>query len=134
MTAVGLIFGRLRSEDYKDEVASDPRIDALRECMEVQENPAFTQEYCAADKRHVSNAVQVFFKDGSKTDRVQVDFPIGHRKRRAEGIPALLAKFESAVAEVFPAVQSGKVMAMFADPARLDAVPVNEFVAHLTRN
>jgi 2-methylcitrate dehydratase len=134
MTAVGLIFGRLRDEDYKDEVASDPRIDALRECMEVQENPAFTQEYCAADKRHVSNAVQVFFKDGSKTDRVQVDFPIGHRKRRAEGIPALLAKFESAVAEVFPAVQSGKVMAMFADPARLDAVPVNEFVAHLTRN
>ncbi len=134
MTAAGLIFGRLRGEDCKDEFASDPRIDALRERMEVQENPAFTQEYYAADKRHVGNALQVFFKDGSKTDRVQVDFPVGHHKRRVEGIPALLAKFETAVAEVFTADQSGKVIAMFADPARLDAMPVNEFVARLTRN
>ncbi len=102
-----LIFGRLTAEDYEDAVAADPRVDALRAKMMVQENPTFTQDYYAADKRYIGNAVQVFFKDGSRTERVQVDFPIGHRKRRAEGMPVLVKKFETSVAAHFPA-QAGR--------------------------
>src|SRR5579884_2847877 len=85
MAAVPLIFGRLTAEDYEDKVAADPRIDALRGKMQVRENTTFTQDYYASDKRYIGNAIQVFFKDGSHTQRVQVDYPIGHRKRRAEG-------------------------------------------------
>jgi 2-methylcitrate dehydratase len=134
MTAVPLIFGRLTGGDYEDKIASDPRVDALRNCMQVRENPVFTAEYYDASKRYIGNAVQVFFKDGSQTERVQVDFPIGHRKRRAEGIPVLIKKFEQSVAEVFPPAQCTRIKAMCADPVALDAMPVNEFVAQLVRN
>src|SRR5216684_1195259 len=103
MVAIPLLFGRLTAEDYEDKVASDPRVDALRAKMEVRENPTFTQEYYAADKRYIGNAVQVFFKDGTSTARVHVDFPIGHRKRRAEGMPVLVKKFESSVDAHFTA-------------------------------
>src|SRR5690606_26432027 len=98
MVAVPLIFGRLRADDYEDTIARDPRIDALRAKMQVRENPAFTQEYYAPDKRYIGNAVQVFFKDGTSTDRVSIDYPLGHRKRRGEAIPVLMQKFENAVA------------------------------------
>jgi len=134
MVAVPLIFGRLTAADYEDEVARDPRIDALRARMQVRENPQFTQEYYAADKRYIGNAVQVFFRDGSSSPRVQVDFPIGHRKRRAEGMPLLVEKFKAAVAAHFPAKQVPLIEALFADAARLDALPVNEFVAALVTN
>jgi len=134
MVAVPLIFGRLTAADYEDAVARDPRIDALRARMQVRENPTFTAEYYAADKRYIGNAVQVFFKDGSHTERVQVDFPIGHRKRRAEGMPVLVKKFESAVDAHFGAKQAERVKTLFAKPAGLDALPVNEFVAALVTN
>src|SRR6202000_2454062 len=94
MGAVPLIFGRLTADDYVDAVAADPRIDALRGKMTVKENPQFTKDYFDPDKRYIGNSVQVFFKDGSKTEKVSIDFPIGHRNRRAEGIPVLLRKFE----------------------------------------
>src|SRR6266513_552979 len=87
MVAVPLLFGRLTAADYEDAVAADARIDALRAKMQVRENPTFTEEYYAADKRYIGNAVQVFFRDGSHTARVQVDVPIGHRRRRADGMP-----------------------------------------------
>jgi 2-methylcitrate dehydratase len=93
MVAIPLLFGRLTAEDYEDKVATDPRVDALRSKMEVRENTTFTQEYYAADKRYIGNAVQVFFKDGTSSARVQVDYPIGHRKRREEGMPVLVKKF-----------------------------------------
>src|SRR5512143_3141832 len=93
MVAVPLIFGRLTAADYEDAVANDPRIDALRSRMVVRENTTFTEEYYASDKRYIGNAVQVFFRDGSSTARVAVDYPIGHRKRRAEGMPVLVKKF-----------------------------------------
>ncbi|HEY5806655.1 MAG TPA: bifunctional 2-methylcitrate dehydratase/aconitate hydratase, partial [Povalibacter sp.] len=93
MVAIPLIFGRLGAEDYEDAVASDPRVDQLRSKMRVQENTTFTQEYYAAEKRYIGNAIQVFFRDGTSTPRVAVDYPIGHRKRRAEGIPVLKRKF-----------------------------------------
>ncbi len=133
MTAVPLIFGRLTAADYEDTVANDPRIDALRSKMTVRENATFTQEYYAAAKRYIGNAVQVFFKDGSATQRMQVDYPIGHRKRREEGMPVLVKKFEASVEAHFEPRQAAKVTALFAD-AKVDDMPVDEFVnAMVTR-
>jgi 2-methylcitrate dehydratase len=134
MVAIPLIFGRLTAADYEDAVANDPRVDALRARMQVTENKTFTQEYYEADKRHIGNAVQVFWKGGGSTRRVAVDFPVGHRKRRAEGYPLLVQKFESSVAAHFGAKQTAAITALFADPAKLDALPVHEFVAQLVRN
>ncbi len=133
MTAIPLIFGRLTAADYEDDVASDPRVDALRSKMVVLENTVFTEEYYAAGKRHIGNAVQVFFADGTHTDRVQVDVPVGHRKRRAEGIPLLVRKFEASVAAHFQASQAARIKALFADRATLEAMPVHEFVAALVK-
>jgi len=134
MVAIPLIFGRLTAADYEDNVAADPRIDALRAKMEVRENPRFTEDYYAADKRYIGNAVQVFFKDGSHTDRVAVDFPIGHRKRRAEGIPVLVRKFQAAVDANFGGKQAERIKSLFARPAALDTLPVNELMATLVTN
>jgi 2-methylcitrate dehydratase len=134
MVAVPLIFGRLTAADYEDEVARDTRIDALRERMQVRENPTFTQEYYAPDKRYIGNALQVFFRDGSSSERVQVDFPIGHRKRRAEGMPLLVNKFAASVEAHFPAKQAERIRALFSKPKQLDALPVNELMAALVTN
>ena len=134
MVAVPLIFGRLGAEDYEDGVASDPRIDRLRACMVVRENPQFTADYYAPDKRYIGNAIQVSFRDGSSTPRIQVDYPIGHRQRRSEGYPLLLRKFESSVSALFPERQCRRIQALFADAAQLDATAVDDFVAHMVRN
>jgi len=134
MVAVPLIFGRLTAQDYEAQVATDPRIDALRAKTQVRENPTFTEEYYAPDKRYIGNAVQVFFRDGTSSQRVQVDFPIGHRKRRAEGMPLLVKKFESSVDAYFSPKQAERIKALFADSNRLDALPVNEFMAVLITN
>ena len=134
MVAVPLVFGRLTAADYEDAVASDPRIDALRARMEVRENPQFTSDYYAADKRFIGNAIQVFFRDGTSTERIQVDTPIGHRRRRAEGYPLLVEKFRASLLPVFPEKQRRRIEALFADPAKLDATPVDDFVAHFVRN
>jgi 2-methylcitrate dehydratase len=134
MVAVPLIFGRLTSADYEDAVAKDPRIDALRSRMQVRENPQFTAEYSAPDKRYIGNAVQVFFKDGTSTERVVIDVPVGHRKRRSEGLPLLMAKFKSAVRAHFSAHQANAIETLFADRVRLEQMPVREFVAALVVN
>jgi 2-methylcitrate dehydratase len=134
MVAVPLIFGRLTAEDYEDRVATDSRIDTLRSKMEVRENVTFTQEYYASDKRYIGNAIQVFFRDGSSTPRVQVDFPIGHRKRREEGMPVLVRKFESSVAAYFSPKQTALIQSTFAEAKKLDALPVNELVAATVKN
>jgi 2-methylcitrate dehydratase len=134
MVAIPLIFGRLTAEDYEDRVAADPRIDALRAKMTVQENPSFTRDYYAPDKRYIGNALQVFFKDRTWTERIQVDYPIGHRKRRAEGMPVLVKKFEASVDAHFNPKQAEAIKRMFADPRKLDALPVNEFMAGLVKN
>jgi 2-methylcitrate dehydratase len=134
MVAIPLIFGRLSAADYEDEVANDPRVDALRAKMQVRENPTFTKEYYEADKRHIGNAVQVFYKGGTESRRVEVNFPVGHRKRRAEGYPLLMQKFDSSVAAHYGAKQAAAIKALGADPARLDALPVPEFVAALVKN
>src|SRR5690606_3763312 len=128
MVAVPLIFGRLTAADYSDEVAADPRIDALREKMEVRENPRFTAEYFDPDKRHIGNSVQVFFDDGSQTEKVSIDYPIGHRKRRGEGIPVLMDKCEKALRAHLAEDKVDRLMALAADPATLDALPVSQFI------
>jgi 2-methylcitrate dehydratase len=131
MVAIPLLFGRLSAADYEDAVALDPRVDALRAKMQVRENATFTREYYAADKRYIGNAVQVFFTDGTSSPRVAVDFPIGHRKRRAEGTPVLVAKFEASVAAHFGAKQTELIKKTFADRAALASLPVSDFVARL---
>jgi 2-methylcitrate dehydratase len=128
MVAVPLIFGRLTASDYNDDIAADPRIDALREKMLVRENPQFTRDYFDADKRYIGNSVQVFFKDGSSTGKISVDYPIGHRKRRAEGIPVLMGKCQAALRAHLPAVQAEQIMALAADPAKLEAMPIDQFI------
>jgi 2-methylcitrate dehydratase len=134
MVAVPLIFGHLTAADYEDGVAADPRIDALRDRMQVRENPKFTAEYYAPDKRYIGNAVQVFFKGGSATERIEVDYPIGHRKRRAEGMPVLVKKFEASVDAHFGAKQAQAIKTLFSKRSELDALPVNELMAALVTN
>jgi 2-methylcitrate dehydratase len=131
MVAIPLLFGRLTAHDYEDEIARDPRVDALRARMQVRENPTFTQEYYSPDKRYIGNAVQVFFKDGSSSRRVAVDFPIGHRKRRAEGMPVLMKKFEASVRAQFEAARTADILGRCADRGQLEAMPVDDFVTLL---
>lgn len=131
MVAVPMICGRLTAADYEDDVASDPRIDALRGKMQVVENEAYTRDYFDPEKRYIGNAIQVFFKDGTKTERVAVDFPIGHRERRAEGIPVLIDKFETSVSGKLKPTQWEKLRAASADAEKLAGMPVDEFMALL---
>jgi 2-methylcitrate dehydratase len=131
MVAIPLIFGRLTAADYEDEIAADPRVDALRDKMRVNENKQFTKDYFDPEKRYIGNAVQVFFKDGSTSARIAVDFPIGHRKRRSEGIPVLKEKFASSVSGKLAGGQWQKLDALCADAARLAATPVDDFMALL---
>jgi 2-methylcitrate dehydratase len=132
MVAVPLIFGRLTAADYEDAVARDPRIDMLRAKMEVRENPVFTREYYERDKRHIGNALSIFLSDGTRLQQ-RVDFPIGHRKRRAEGMPVLVKKFEDSVAAHFSAKQTEAIRALFMRKD-FDKVPVTEFMATLVAN
>lgn len=128
MAAIPLIFGRLTAEDYEDRVAGDPRIDALREKMEVRENEQFTRDYYDPAKRYIGNAIQVFFKDGAKTERVTIDYPIGHRKRRGEGIPVLVEKFKQAVADIFDTSRAQQIKQACADQAALERMKVTDFM------
>jgi 2-methylcitrate dehydratase len=134
MIAIPLIFGRLTADDYEASIAADPRVDSLRNKMQVSENPQFTADYYAADKRYIANAIQVFFKDGSKTARLQVNFPAGHRARRNEAIPLLKEKFTNAVQQHFAPKQSAAILQLFATPEHLDSIPVHELIAHLVKN
>jgi len=129
MVAVPLIFGELTAASYSDEVASDPRIDALRETMVVRENPEFTRAYFDPEQRAIGNAVQIHFKDGTQTERVSIDFPIGHRRRRDEGIPKLEEKFKHAIESTFEPDQASRIQALMADAKQLDRVPVPDFLA-----
>jgi 2-methylcitrate dehydratase len=131
MAAVPMIFGRLTAADYEDTVARDPRIDALRDKMEVKENTDFTKDYFDPGKRYIGNAIQVFFRDGSSTGRVAVDFPIGHRQRRDEGIPELKKKFESSVSSKLRDGQWKELNELCANRDKLAATAVDDFMALL---
>jgi len=131
MVAIPMIHGRLTAADYEDDVANDPRVDALRNKMEVVENKAFTKDYFDPQKRYIGNAIQVFFKDGTSTERVAVDFPIGHRQRRAEGIPVLKQKFATSVSAKLRERQWQQLSALCADREKLAATAVDDFMALL---
>lgn len=129
MAAVPLAFGTLVAEHYEDDFhAAHPIIDQLRGKMQIVEDPRYTREYLEADKRSIANAIQVFFKDGSSTEQVAVEYPIGHRRRRAEGIPLLEDKFKANLATRFSAQRSAQIFQLYKDPARLEATPVHRFV------
>lgn len=131
MTAIPMIFGRLTAADYENEVARDPRVDALREKMVVEENKRFTKDYYDPEKRYIGNAVQVFYRDGSKSERVEVEFPIGHRNRRDEGIPVLMQKFRKSLQKKLAANQWKQLSELSADRDRLAATSVDDFMALL---
>ena len=128
MVAVPLIFGRLTAGDYEDAVAADPRIDTLRDKMVCVEDKGFSRDYHDPEKRSIANAITVEFKDGKKTGEVVVEYPIGHRRRRKDGIPLLLEKFKTNLARRFPEKQRKAILALCQDAKSLEATPVNEFV------
>ncbi len=128
MCAIGLIKGNLTAADYEEDVAHDPRVDALRDKMECVEKKEWTRDYLDPKKRSIANAIQVFFKDGSKTANVAVEYPIGHRRRRKDGIPLLEAKFRTNLARRFADKQRAAIYALCKDQIKLEATPVNEFV------
>jgi 2-methylcitrate dehydratase len=128
MVAVPLIFGRLTAADYEDAIAADPRIDALRERMVCVEDKQFSKDYLDPAKRSIANAITVEFNDGSKTQEVVVEYPIGHRRRRDDGIPLLIEKFRVNVARRFAAKRQQAILDVALDQKRLAAMAVNEFV------
>jgi 2-methylcitrate dehydratase len=129
MTAVPLAFGNLVAEDYEDSFhAANPIIDELREKMEIHENPTYSKEYLEPEKRSIANAIQVFFKDGSSTEQVEINYPVGHRRRREEGIPLLEEKFKANLATRFPAKRSAKIFELCKDQKALEQTAVNDFM------
>ena len=128
MIAVPLIFGRLTADDYADGIAADPRIDALRARMEVKENPQFTQDYFDPDKRYIGNSIEILFKDGTSTGKVSVDYPIGHRNRRGEGVPVLLQKFADALGGHLPSHRVKQILDLTQDTSRFESTPIHRFL------
>jgi 2-methylcitrate dehydratase len=128
MVAVPLIFGRLTASDYEDSVAGDPRIDALRDKIFCTEDPQFTRDYHDPEKRSIANALTVELNDGTKLPEVVIEYPIGHRRRRREGMPVLVEKFKTNLARRFPQKQQKAILDVSLDRGRLDVMPVNEYV------
>ncbi|WP_287596436.1 bifunctional 2-methylcitrate dehydratase/aconitate hydratase [Thermomonas sp.] len=128
MVAVPLLFGRLTAEDYDDAIAADPRIDALRARVRCVEEPQFTADYHDPDKRSIANGLTVHFRDGSALDEVLVEYPIGHPRRRDEGLPLLEQKFRRNLARRFDAARQQRILDVALDQARLEAMPVREFM------
>ncbi len=128
MVAVPLVFGRLTAADYEDDVAADPRIDALRARIRCVEDPQFTADYHDPDKRSIANGLTITFTDGSVLDEVLVEYPIGHRRRRAEGIPLLDAKFRTNLARRFDPPQQQRILDASLDQATLERMPVHEYM------
>ena len=120
--------GNLTAQDYEDATAVDPRIDAIRSKMTCVEKAQYTTDYHDPEKRSIANAIQVFFADGTQSENIAVEYPIGHRRRRAEGIPELVKKFKVNLARRFDAKKQTDVLALCLDQTKLEATPVNDFV------
>lgn len=128
MVAIGLLHGDLKAEHYENDVASDPRIDTLREKMHVSENEQFSRDYLDPEKRSIANSIEVIFNDGSKTDLLTVEYPIGHKRRREEGIPVLLEKFRSNLSTRFSSEQVEKIIQAMSDTNSLVSMSVHQFM------
>ncbi len=135
IVAVPLAFGDLVAEHYEDSFhAANPIIDQLRDKMEIVEDSRYSREYLESDKRSIANAIQVFFKDGSSSEKIEIEYPIGHRRRRTEGIPVLEQKFLSNLRTRFPEQRCQQIMSLCIDKARLESTPVNKFMEMFTIN
>jgi 2-methylcitrate dehydratase PrpD len=128
MVAIGLLCGDLEAGHYEDASAADPRIDKLRSLMEVVENKQFSADYLDPGKRSIGNAIEVIFKDGTRSPRVEVAYPLGHRRRREEALPLLESKFRESLETRFEHSRCESLARLWEDPSRLDAMPVNEFM------
>ena len=128
MVAVPFIFGRLTARDYADDIAADPGIDALREKIVCVEDAGYSADYHDPEKRSIANAVTVEFNDGSSFDEVAVEYPLGHARRRVEGIPLLIKKFKTNLARIYDADKQKKIAELCLDYNKLSATPVNEFM------
>ena len=128
MTAIGLLKGDLVAEDYEDDVASDPRIDELRSKMVIKEDERYTQEYLEEDKRSIANAIVIHFKDGSSTEKVEVEYPIGHRRRREQGIPLLIEKFKANLSTQFSENRTKEILSLCEDQSTLENSSVIDFM------
>jgi aconitate hydratase 2/2-methylisocitrate dehydratase/2-methylcitrate dehydratase len=128
MSAIGLLKGNLSAQDYENAAASDPRIDAIREKMICVEKSEYTADYLNPEKRSIANAIQIFFKDSTSSDNIAVEYPIGHRRRRDQGIPELVKKFQVNLARRFDAKKQADILALCLDQAKLEATSVNTFV------
>lgn len=131
MVAIALIFGDLTAEHYEDNVAADPRIDALREKMRVNEFKDFSRDYLDPEKRSIANAVQIFFKDGSSTEELAIEYPIGHKRRREDGIPLLLDKYEKALLQHYSAEQAQKILKISSDRNQFNNLKIDDWISAL---
>ena len=127
MVAIGLLKGDLVAEDYEDDVAKDPRIDALREKMLISEDKRYSKEYLEADKRSISNRIQIHFNDGTSTDVIEVEYPIGHKRRREEGIPVLEKKFKNNLDITFNEEVSEEIFRLCMNQEKLEETSVIDF-------
>ncbi len=134
MVAIPMIFGRLTAKDYEDDIAADPRIDLLREKIVCVEDPQFTLDYHDPDKRSIANAITIEFEDGTLVDEVVVEYPIGHKRRRTEGIPLLIEKYRTNLARIFNTAQQERILAKTLDFGGLSAMPVAEFQQLFVKN
>jgi 2-methylcitrate dehydratase len=128
MVAIGLLKGDLVAEDYEDDVASDSRIDSLREKMLIEEDERYSNEYLESDKRSIANAIQVYFKDGTSTDKIEVEYPIGHKRRREQGIPLLVKKFERNLKTQFSDKRTESILNLCLDQKELESTNVTDFM------
>jgi 2-methylcitrate dehydratase PrpD len=133
MAAIGLIFGDLTAADYEDQVAADPRIDAIRAKMVLTEDRSYSRDYLDPEKRSIANALQVFFADGSATEKIAVEYPVGHRRRRAEGRPLLAGKARAAFTAHYGPAPAAEILDLFADRARLERLPVHRLLDLLAK-
>jgi len=128
MAAIGLLKGNLTAQDYEDAAAADPRIDAIRSKMSCVEKAEYTRDYLDPEKRSIANAIQIFFKDGTSSSNIAVEYPIGHRRRRGEGIPELVRKFKINLARRFDAKKQAEILELCLAQKTLETMPVNAFV------
>ena len=133
MVAIGLLKGNLVAEDYEDDVAKDPRIDALREKMIINEDKRYSKEYLEADKRSIANRIQIHFNDGTSTDEVEVEYPIGHKRRREEGIPVLEKKFKDNLAITYDEEVSSEIFDLCMSQKELENTSVIDFQSLLSK-
>ncbi len=131
IVAIGLIHGELTASHYNDEAANDPRVDSLRECMQVTENTQYTKDYYDPNKRSIANSVQVFFNDGSCTEKIAIEYPVGHKRRREEGIPLLKNKFNNNISSYYSARQANNIIELFENKNKLLSMSVDQLMDYL---